>query len=288
MQSGMSKHSRFFPSSGRKSPFTQRRTNPRRNINKCICLKGRKGAVDGIVKCFCQKDKGIKCEYCQATEHLKCYCESADAACICENYCTLQCICFCHGDLPISSQDNEFKIEFIKTILLEDFNGLNHSLDDAKTITCSCNSLCDGCKCVCHNQENNKTLSCACNPIACQGDCKCVCHPQVSGPSCACNPIACQGDCKCVCHPQVSGPSCACNIECSIGCKCSVECKAGIYCLNACLSSCSCKCHKQNEEPVCACSSSCDGKCKCGCHQSSVECEKECYCGCHLQCKNEK
>ena len=249
-------HSHVFPSSGHKSPFSLRQRRPRRDVDNCICLKGRKG-IDGIVKCFCEKDKGIKCKYCQATEHLKCYCETASSECICENFCSHQCICFCHGDLPISAQDNEFKIELIKTILIEDFNGVNDYLD-VKTITCSCNSLCDGCNCFCHNEEKNKTPSCACNPVGCQDDCKCVCHPQVSepscacnpvgcqddckcvchpqvsAPSCACNPVGCQDDCKCVCHPQVSGPSCTCNIECPIGCKCLVECKAGIYCLNAC------------------------------------------------------
>ncbi len=292
IQSSMSNHSHFIPSNpsnGRKSPFSLRQRRPRHVVDNCICLKGRKGAVDGIVKCFCEKDKSIKCEYCTATEHLKCYCESAVAACICENFCSLECICFCHGDLPISVQDNELKIKMIKTILLNDyvFNSVNDSLD-VKTIMCSCNSLCDRCDCFCHNEEKKEQTSCACNPTNCADDCKCDCHPLVSGSLCACNPTDCADDCKCDCHPLVSGSLCACNIECPIGCKCSVECKAGIYCLNACLSCCSCKCHNQKEEPVCACSSSCDDKCKCGCHQSWVECEKECNCGCHLQCKNKK
>ena len=122
---------------------------PRREINNCICLKGQKGSVDGIIKCFCEGD--IKCEYCTAIENKKCYCETATTLCICENYCTLVCPCCCHGDLKISVKDTEDILESksIKEILLD----INSFFPDylEKTITCSCNSLCDGCECVCHN-----------------------------------------------------------------------------------------------------------------------------------------
>ena len=239
---------------------------PRREINNCICLKGKKGSVDGIIKCFCEGD--IKCEYCNENENKKCYCETATILCICENYCTLVCQCCCHGDLKISVKDTEDILESksfqsIKEILLEDINSFFPDYLE-KTITCSCNSLCDGCKCTCHNEEKKEQEQ----------------------SSCACNPMICPQDCSCVCHLEV--PSCTCNKECPIGCKCSINCKGDIYCFNSCLSSCSCKCHKQ-EKAICACSPLlCDDKCKCGCHKSSsYECEKGCFCGCHLQCANE-
>ena len=247
---------------------------PRLEVNNCICLKGRMGAIDGIIKCFCEGD--IKCEYCNENENKKCYCETATSQCICEDYCTLQCSCCCHGDLKISVKESE-SIESIKTILL-DIEDINSFLPDyfEKTITCSCNSLCDGCECVCHNEEKK--------------DKKDEKKDEKEQVSCACNPMICSTDCSCVCHPEV--PSCTCNKECPIGCKCSINCKGGIYCFNSCLSSCSCKCHKQ-EKPMCACSPLlCDDKCECGCHKSSsssysYECKKGCFCGCHLQCVNE-
>lgn len=281
MQSNVS--SRFFGSTVRKSRFARR---PRRVVENCICLKGRMGA-DGTQKCFCEKDKNIKCEYCQATEDLKCYCKTASSECICEDHCSLTCVCFCHEDLKISKDAEFYTFENIKTILIKDIGSFidNDSLYE-KTITCSCNSLCDGCKCDCHNEKHQQE-SCACNPMICEDNCACDCHPKVS--SCDCNKPICKDNCACDCHPKVTSSLCTCNIECPIGCKCSINCNADIYCLNACLASCSCKCHKnQQEKPVCACSSVCDDKCKCGCHHSIVECQKECSCGCHLQCANEK
>ena len=183
--------SRF--STSRKSGFTHPRQH--KEVDNCICLKGRKG-VDGTQKCFCQKDKGIKCEYCQATEHLSCYCKTASSECTCENFCTLECPCFCHGDLPISKFDI---ITNIKTIDIDHFLMNDSSLYE-KTITCSCNSLCDGCKCDCHN-EKQQQASCACNPTICEADCSCYCHPKII--SCDCNKLICQADCSCNCHPKM-------------------------------------------------------------------------------------
>ena len=284
---------RISPLMGRKGKFIHR---PRLEVNNCICLKGRMGAIDGVIKCFCEGD--IKCEYCKKHENVKCIpCETASSMCTCLHYCTLKCPCYCHGNLKISVKKTEDSgdcqdyqdikhINLIETILLN-IKPINSSLPNyfQKYDTCSCGPFCDECECVCHNEKEDQ-VSCACSSI-CLQDCSCICHikeEKEDQVSCACSSI-CLQDCYCICHSQVQ--FCTCNKECPIGCKCSINCKGGIYCFNSCLSSCSCKCHKQ-EKAMCDCSSLCDDKCNCGCHKSSssFECETVCSCGCHLQCAN--
>ena len=285
------------------------RPRPDSIIDNCICIKGKKDSFFPF--CFCEKEKGYQCEFCEENLNTdcnclecKCYCHSASSKCICEHYCSPECLCNCHGNIKISSSLTESEsqsktesktesqsIKVVKNYFSEeDHQKLIKSIDlsnyiDENSGSHSRNYL--------HIDNHDNTLSIDYideyfDKLSQKIEKSCEC----SSSSSYLKDFPCEN-----CHKDKDkdkdtdtdtyiGNLCKCNIECPVGCLCSFLCKAERNCINSCLINCECKCHIEMNL-LCTCSDLCNEKCMCTCHNLILECKKKCYCGCHFKCAND-
>ena len=265
--------------SGCKSPIMHRRPmfrpRPESIIDNCICVKGKKDCL--IPFCFCEKEKGFQCEFCEENLNTdcnslecKCYCHSASSKCTCEHYCSPECLCDCHGNIKKSPSfiENE-NIKIVKNYFRDEEKltksiDLSNSLEESPLLhnndyTLSIDYIND------YFEEVSKKIEKSCQ----------------SSSSCLKDKYEKEN------QDENEVKLCKCNIECPVGCLCSFLCKAKSNCVNSCFVSCECKCHIEMNL-MCACSDLCNDKCICSCHKLILECKKGCYCGCHMKCANDE